>query len=151
MGIIELYAVIRGIFEASKGVTDLVRGIMDLTQNDPELLDSAGQDESSVVSRALHRLQKGDAAAPRIVLVGETSTGKSALVNALFGSSLAEVRLTTDTTDSVLCVQFPSNLVIYDTPGIFGEEKLENITRLFIGLEQDYDKTTHVKYVPFST
>ena len=149
MTIWELYPIIKGIFEASKGVADFVGTIIDRTQNDPNFLDAAEQDEGSIVSRALHRLQKGDGTAPRIVLVGETSTGKSALVNALFGSSLAEVRLTTDTTSSVLRVQFPSNLVIYDTPGIFGEVKLENITRLFIDLDQDYDKETQVTGVPF--
>ncbi|RKU16977.1 hypothetical protein C6503_11390 [Candidatus Poribacteria bacterium] len=149
MSIIELYTVIRGIFEASMSVADFVDKIMDRTQNDPDLLDVAKQDEGKIVSKALHRLQRGDGTAPRIVLVGETSTGKSALVNALFGSLLAKVKLTTDTTDSVLCVQFPSDLVIYDTPGIFGEEKLENITRLFLDLEQDFDKATHVTEVPF--
>ncbi|MYB94301.1 hypothetical protein F4054_10735 [Candidatus Poribacteria bacterium] len=96
----------------------------------------AERNESSVVSRALHSLKVGDGSAPRIAIVGETSVGKTALVNALFGSQLAAVRLTADTTRAVLRVQFPSNLVIYDTPGIFGDEKLENITRSFIGLRQ---------------
>lgn len=149
MGIFEVYAVVKGILDTANGLVDFVDRIMNRTQNDPELLGRAERDEGSVVSRALHRLQSGAGTAPRIVLVGETSTGKSALVNALFGTSLADVRLTTDTTDSVLRVQFPSNLVIYDTPGIFGDERLENITRLFIGLKQSYDREKNVKEVPF--
>ena len=151
MNIPELYVAVRTIIETAKGVTDLIRGIMDLTENDSGLLGSAEENESSVVSRALHRLKVGDGAAPRIAIVGETSVGKTALVNALFGSELAEVKLTADTTRSVLRVQFPSNLVIYDTPGIFGNKKLENITRSFIGLRQRYDKASRVRSVPFQT
>ena len=47
-----------------------------------------------------------------------------------------------DTTAAVLRVQFPSNLVIYDTTPdeSLARLKLENITRLFIGLQQDYDR-----------
>ena len=149
MNIPELYTAVRTIIETAKGVTDLIRGIMDLTQDDPEVLGSVEQDEGSVVSRALHRLNLGDKSAPQIAVVGETSVGKTALVNSLFGTQLAEERLTADTTKSVLRAQFPSNLVIYDTPGIFGDEKLENITRLFIGLEQVFEKAKRVKDVPF--
>ena len=132
-------------------MTDLIRGIIDLTENDSELLGSAEENESSVVSRALHSLKVGEGSAPRIAIVGETSVGKTALVNALFGSQLAAVKLTTDTTRAVLRIQFPSNLVIYDTPGIFGDEKLENITRSFIGLRQLYNPASRVRSVPFQT
>ncbi len=151
MNIPELYVAVRTIIETAKGVTDLIRGIMDLTENDSELLGSAEENEGSVVSRALHRLKVGEGSAPRIAIVGETLVGKTALVNALFGSELAEVKLTADTTRSVLRVQFPSNLVIYDTPGIFGDEKLENITRSFIGLRQRYNPASRVRSVPFQT
>jgi hypothetical protein len=113
-------------------------------------MDLVEKNESSVVSKALHRLM-GDRLAPRIAIVGETSVGKTALVNALFSSELAEVKLTADTTHSVLRVQFPNYLVIYDTPGIFGDEKLENITRSFIGLRQRYNQTSRVRSVPFQT
>jgi len=151
MNIPELYVAIRTIVETAKGVTDLIRGIIDLTENDSELLGSAEENESSVVSRALHSLKVGEGSAPRIAIVGETSVGKTALVNVLFGSQLAAVKLTTDTTRAVLRIQFPSNLVIYDTPGIFGDEKLENITRLFIGLRQRYNPASRVRSVPFQT
>ncbi|MXZ00298.1 hypothetical protein F4Y93_06485, partial [Candidatus Poribacteria bacterium] len=86
MNIPELYVAVRAVIETAKGVTDLIRGIMDLTENDSGLLGSAEENESSVVSRALHRLKVGDGSAPRIAIVGETSVGKTALVNALFGS-----------------------------------------------------------------
>ena len=151
MNIPELYVAVRTIVETAKGVTDLIRGIIDLTENDSELLGSAEENESSVVLRALHSLKVGEGSAPRIAIVGETSVGKTALVNALFGSQLAAVKLTTDTTRAVLRIQFPSNLVIYDTPGIFGDEKLENITRSFIGLRQRYNPASRVRSVPFQT
>lgn len=151
MNIPELYVAVRTIIETAKGVPDLIRGIMDLIENDLGLLGNAEQDEGSVVSRTLYRLKLGDEAAPRIVVVGETSVGKTALVNALFSSQLREERLIADTTPSVLRVQFPSNLVIYDTPGIFGDEKLENITRSFIGLRQRYNQAARVRSVPFQT
>ena len=149
MNIPELYVAIRAIIETAKGVTDLVQGIMNLTQNDPEVLGSVEQDEGWVVSTALQRLNLGDQSAPQIAVVGETSTGKTALVNALFGTQLAEERLTADTTKSVLRAQFPSNLVIYDTPGIFSDKQLENITRSFIGLRQRYSQSERVKSIPF--
>jgi GTPase Era involved in 16S rRNA processing len=78
---------------------------------------------------------------PHIALVGMTSAGKSSLVNALFGSSISEVKRTADTTDCVIKAEFPSGLLIYDTPGLAGDEELgyENITRLFLDLEQEED------------
>ena len=151
MNIPELYVAVRTIIETAKGLPDLIRGIMDLIENDLGLLGNAEQNEGSVVSRTLYRLKLGDEAAPRIVVVGETSVGKTALVNALFSSQLREERLIADTTPSVLRVQFPSHLVIYDTPGIFGDEKLENITRSFIGLRQRYNQAARVRSVPFQT
>lgn len=141
MNIPELCVAVRTIIETAKDVTYLIRGIMDLVE----------ENESSVVLKALHRLKLEDGPAPRIAIVGETSAGKTALVNALFSSQLREERLTADTTPSVFRVQFPSNLVIYDTPGIFGDEKLENITRSFIGLRQRYNQAARVRSVPFQT
>ena len=149
MNISEIYVAFRTVVEAASGVKDLIKGIMNLVEDDSGPLSSPKQDESSVVSRALHRLKLGEAPAPRIAIVGETSVGKTALVNKLFGTELETSRITADTTQSVLRVQFPSNLVIYDTPGIFGKEKLENITRLFIGFEQGFGRTTRVTSVPF--
>lgn len=149
MNILELYAIIRSILYASKDLTDLTNRIRDQTKNDPDLLNEAKQDDKSAVSRALHRLHQGDGTAPRIALVGETSTGKTMLVNTLFGEKLGDEKLTADTTSWVLRAKFPSNLVIYDTPGVFGDEKLENKTRLFIGLKQCFDEKTHVDRVPF--
>ena len=145
----ELYVAVKGIFETAKGVTGLIRGLMNLAEKDPDLLVRTDQDESSVVSRALNRLNLGKSPAPRIAIVGETSVGKTALVNVLFGAKVGAVKLTADTTRSVHRVKFPSNLVIYDTPGIFGDEELENITRLFLGLNQDYEKEARPKEVPF--
>jgi Fe2+ transport system protein B len=86
------------------------------------------------VSTVLHKIEMGSA--PRIAIVGATSVGKSSLVNALFGSVISHVSLTADTTSEVVRVEFPSGLVIYDTPGVFGSEEFENITRMFLGLPQ---------------
>lgn len=93
----------------------------------------------SVISAFFHRMEIGSP--PRIALVGMTSAGKSSLVNALFGSSISEVKRTADTTDCVIKAEFPSGLLIYDTPGLAGDEELgyENITRLFLDLEQEED------------
>lgn len=93
------------------------------------------ENNANVVARALHRMSEGRA--PRIALVGMTSSGKSSLVNVLFGSPIAEVRRTPDTTSCVLEVRFPSGLIIYDTPGIAGNEAFENTTRAFVGISQD--------------
>jgi GTPase Era involved in 16S rRNA processing len=102
--------------------------------------DSTYSDNNpDVIAKTLHRMNNGSA--PRIALVGMTSAGKSSLINALFGQSIAEVRRTADTTSCVIKVEFPSGLIIYDTPGLGGNEEFgyENITRLFLGMSQEED------------
>lgn len=98
--------------------------------------------------QALHRMNTGSA--PRIALVGMTSAGKSSLINALFGKPISEVRRTADTTNCVLAAEFPSGLLIYDTPGLAGDQDsgYENITRLFLELPQEEDATQFAT-VPF--
>jgi GTPase Era involved in 16S rRNA processing len=111
--------------------------------------ESEYSDETpDLISKTLHRMQTGSP--PRIALVGMTSAGKSSLINALFGESISEVRRNADTTDCVLTAKFPSGLVIYDTPGLAGDEELgyENITRLFLDLQQEEDSTNFTS-VPF--
>ena len=106
------------------------------------------EDNAAITSATLHKLQQ--ASPPHIAVVGMTSAGKSSLINVLFGSPIAEVKGTPDTTRSIFRVTFPSGLVVYDTPGIFGDEKLpnENITRLFLGFPQD-SSLPIVPHVPF--
>ena len=97
-------------------------------------------------ARVVHRMKAG--AAPRIALAGMTSSGKSTLVNALFGRPIAEVRRTPDTTKFVFRVDFPSGLVVYDTPGVNGNKLFENYTRAFLGLKQDPELET-AEQIPF--
>jgi tRNA U34 5-carboxymethylaminomethyl modifying GTPase MnmE/TrmE len=54
----------------------------------------------TTLSKALHRVHTGSS--PKIALVGITSAGKSSLVNALFGESIADVKRTSDTTDCII-------------------------------------------------
>ncbi|MCC5633996.1 50S ribosome-binding GTPase [Nostoc sphaeroides CHAB 2801] len=111
--------------------------------------DSSYSDNNpDVIAKTLHRMNNGSA--PRIALVGMTSAGKSSLINALFGQSIAEVRRTADTTSCVIKAEFPSGLIIYDTPGLGGNEEFgyENITRLFLGMSQEED-AKEFESVPF--
>ena len=74
---------------------------------------------------------------PYIAVTGITHTGKSSLINALFGEKKTEEGLTADTTSVVVKIQFKSGMLIYDTPGGGGVEvELENITRAYLGLPQ---------------
>lgn len=106
--------------------------IMDFFRNSPHYAYDV--DSATIVSKTLHRMKEG--IAPRIALSGITSSGKSTLMNALFGTSITETKRTRDTTNCVLKAEFPSGLVIYDTPGILSDEQLENITRAFLELDQ---------------
>ena len=100
----------------------------------------------TMVARALQQVHVNKS--PRFALVGITTSGKSALANALFGEKVMNVKRTIDTTDRVFAIEFRSGLVIYDTPGVCGDEKLGNTTRSFIGLPQDESVDT-VERVPF--
>lgn len=109
---------------------------------------SYSDDNPDVIAKTLHRMNNGSA--PQIALVGMTSAGKSSLINALFGQSIAEVKRTADTTSCVIKAEFPSGLIIYDTPGLGGNEEFgyENITRLFLGMSQEED-AKEFYFVPF--
>lgn len=77
------------------------------------------------------------ARAPVITVTGITFTGKSRLINRLFGEKKSKEGLIADTTDKVVTIRFNSGLLIYDTPGAGGiNVKLENTTRAFLGLQQ---------------
>lgn len=74
---------------------------------------------------------------PYIAVTGITHTGKSSLINALFGEKKTEEGLTADTTSALVKIRFKSGMLIYDTPGAGGVEvELENITRAYLGLPQ---------------
>lgn len=117
--------------------SELIENFIDLSRRVWEHFhkdyNSGYSDENpDVIAKALHRMNTGSA--PRIALVGMTSAGKSSLINALFGKPISEVRRTADTTNCVLAAEFPSGLLIYDTPGLAGDQDFgyENITRLFL-------------------
>lgn len=72
---------------------------------------------------------------PRIAILGETSSGKSTLINKLFGHPILETKSTPDTTTMVHEIKFGSGLVLYDTPGFESwNPETENRTRAFMGL-----------------
>src|SRR5438876_1067479 len=92
------------IARAATEIYDIVKTEMEARQSERAAV------EARSVSRALHILQ--DVTPPRIALVGETSSGKSSLVNALFGDAVNRVSRTPDTTDCIIEVRFSSGLVI---------------------------------------
>ena len=130
-----LLDLLRELLAAPIDTGDKMRQIISIFNTRPELTYS--ENPNAVVAKALHRMQAGHA--PRIVLTGMTSAGKSSLINALFGQPVAEVKRSPDTTKVVFRVDFPSGLVVFDTPGVNGDEQFENITRQFLGLRQDPD------------
>jgi ribosome biogenesis GTPase A len=74
---------------------------------------------------------------PIIAVTGVTHTGKSTLINTMFGEKRLEEGLTGDTSDRIVKMRFKSGLLIYDTPGAGGLKVIyENRTRAFLGLEQ---------------
>ncbi|MBW4600791.1 MAG: 50S ribosome-binding GTPase [Calothrix sp. FI2-JRJ7] len=127
-------------------IYDIGKRVWEYFQKDYDL--SYSDENPDVIAKTLHRMNTG--AAPKIALVGMTSAGKSSLINALFGKSMSEVQRTADTTSCVFVAKFPSGLLIYDTPGLAGDEELgyENITRLFLEIPQEEDATQFYT-VPF--
>ncbi|MBW4604505.1 MAG: 50S ribosome-binding GTPase [Calothrix sp. FI2-JRJ7] len=133
-------------FGAIDFINDVGKRVWEYFQKDYDL--GYSDEHPDVIAKVLHRMNTGTA--PKIALVGMTSAGKSSLINALFGKSISEVQRTADTTSCVLVAEFPSGLLIYDTPGLAGDEQLgyENITRLFLEIPQEED-ATQFSAVPF--
>jgi len=74
---------------------------------------------------------------PVIAVTGITHTGKSTLINTMFGQKRLKEGLTADTSDRIVKIRFASGLMIYDTPGAGGLNSVyENRTRAFLGLKQ---------------
>lgn len=73
-----------------------------------------------------------------IIFVGTTHTGKSTIVNALFGEDVAETREITDVTGQVARIHLQNGLTIIDTPGVGGiNEQYEAVTRAYLGLSAE--------------
>ncbi len=72
----------------------------------------------------------------RIAVLGQTSAGKSALINSIFTKEVSVEKLSADTTDKVYWVNLPNGNELYDTPGTGGNDDYENITRAFMGMAQ---------------
>ena len=130
-----LLNILRDILSASSSTREeKMRKVLDTFKSSDQF--QYQENRNDIVSKALHRMSAGRA--PRIAVVGPTSAGKSRLVNTLFGHPVAKVDRTPDTTNVIFRVDFPSGLVVFDTPGILGlNETYENVTRLFMGLKQD--------------
>ncbi len=122
---------------------DLVDRVLELVEQNT---GSPEQEASDLASEVLHKIDSDDPA--RIALIGQTSSGKSSTVNSLFGEDIADIRASTDTTESVLRLEFGGGLVLYDTPGLIGDGELENITRAFIRIDQSRDLDV-VEKVPY--
>jgi GTP-binding protein EngB required for normal cell division len=124
-------------FARSKDVRELASEVWSKLGGDEGEKGTGHHNDALVVSRTLHRLEARKP--PQLALAGLTSSGKSTLLNTLFGVSVADVKRTADTTDCVICVPFRSGLVIYDTPGFAGNETFENVARAFLRIPQDPD------------
>ena len=75
---------------------------------------------------------------PIVTVTGASHSGKSTLINCLFGSKIWDERMTLpdDTSGKIVRVKFPSGLIIFDTPGVGGAIMGENSTRAFFNLPQ---------------
>lgn len=73
-----------------------------------------------------------------IILCGETSSGKSTLINNLIGSNLTTSKYSNTTLDFIKLKYL--DYVIYDSPGIMLNDKKENIDNISISTKQLSDK-----------
>jgi GTP-binding protein EngB required for normal cell division len=72
-----------------------------------------------------------------IILTGTTHTGKSTILNTLFGDKVAKTASYTDVTGQIAKIVLPNGLIIYDTPGVGGlNDTYENVTRAFLDIPQ---------------
>lgn len=88
---------------------------------------------------------------PVIAVVGKTCVGKSTLINSIFKEDKVAKGYLGDTTQGIMELKFDSNLKIYDTPGIGGDEKLEQVTRAYLGLsplQTDDKQSQNVSSIP---
>lgn len=73
-----------------------------------------------------------------VILCGETSSGKSTLINTLIGSTLTTSKYSNTTLDFIKLKYM--NYTIYDTPGIMINENKVNTDRIVISTKQLNDK-----------
>lgn len=120
-------------FATSEEVSDLLKKIKNFLLKDQGGVPNHNEDKN-IIGPVLHKIH--GRTPPKLALAGLTSSGKSMLLNTLFGIPITTVKRTADTTDCVICVPFKSGLVIYDTPGFGSNETFENIARAFLRIPQ---------------
>jgi hypothetical protein len=100
-------------------------------------IPSLGAVRARLIQQRLISAASGRHALPQVVVTGKTGSGKSTLGNLLVGmSGLLRSTGLQDCTDSADMIRFPRGLTYVDLPGIAGDDGLENLNRVALGLPQ---------------
>ncbi|EMU8144869.1 50S ribosome-binding GTPase [Salmonella enterica] len=84
-----------------------------------------------------------------IILLGATGTGKSTLVNAVFGENIAKSGVGKPVTQHLEKITIPGKgLVLWDTKGIEAKDYQETVSQLEKEISTSFDEASHVDDIP---
>ncbi|HHY6339489.1 TPA: YcjF family protein [Salmonella enterica] len=84
-----------------------------------------------------------------IILLGATGTGKSTLVNAVFGENIAKSGVGKPVTQHLEKITIPGKgLVLWDTKGIEAKDYQETVSQLEKEISTSFDEAAHVDDIP---